>query len=324
MQMSLVKIIMAAITVSVIFSCGSGDGTKINNGTAPYIYAELDAFPVGSILQSSAGVHVIGPSSGNPINTAIVVMNGVTLSYNATDQEYKGNLVVAPGDNIDLSITVDDSTYTVSGTQFTAYPTISSPAPGAIWPTSCLNNTVVWSSGTPTTNSSFYGLGILSASTGSLAWPFSSILKTISIGTTSYKIPKGSLSTDNYFVIVGIASEIYFPNAAPGSSLVISGFNYVPVTVAETNPTLLSIAVNPTNSAIAKGISQQFTSTGSYCDGTSQDLTSSSSWNSSDTNIATIGNATGSSGYATPVTSGTTTITATSGGLSDSTLLTVT
>jgi hypothetical protein len=83
--------------------------------------------------------------------------------------------------------------------------------------------------------------------------------------------------------------------------------------------TLVSIGVSPTFPQIAKGTSQQFTATGTYTDGSTQDLTASMTWGSSSTSVATI-----VAGKAQGVGAGTTTITATSGALSDSTTLTVT
>ena len=58
-------------------------------------------------------------------------------------------------------------------------------------------------------------------------------------------------------------------------------------------PTLTSIAVTPANPSILIGASQQFTATGTYSDGSTQNLTSQATWTSSNTGVATI-NASGS------------------------------
>ena len=83
--------------------------------------------------------------------------------------------------------------------------------------------------------------------------------------------------------------------------------------------TLVSISLSPANSTIQLSKTQQFTATGSFGDGSSKDVSSSVNWSSSSTNVATIN----SSGIASAVATGTTTITATQGSVSGSTGLTV-
>ena len=78
---------------------------------------------------------------------------------------------------------------------------------------------------------------------------------------------------------------------------------------------LSSIAVTPANNKIPVGQTKQYTATGTYSDGSTQDLTSSATWSSSASPVATIA----SSGMVTAVSTGSTTITATTGGKSGST-----
>ena len=89
-------------------------------------------------------------------------------------------------------------------------------------------------------------------------------------------------------------------------------------------PVLQSIQVSPAGPSITLTVNasnrQQFTATGQYSDGSSKDLTSSVTWSSSDTNVATIA----SSGLATGKAVGSTTITATSGSVSNKATLIVT
>ena len=89
-------------------------------------------------------------------------------------------------------------------------------------------------------------------------------------------------------------------------------------------PTLVSIAVSPVNPSVTGGASQQFAALGTYSDSSTQSLTASATWSSSSTSVATISNATGTSGLATAMAVGTTTITATSGLVSGFATLTVT
>ncbi|TGL63534.1 beta strand repeat-containing protein [Leptospira sarikeiensis] len=99
-----------------------------------------------------------------------------------------------------------------------------------------------------------------------------------------------------------------------------SGSSDVTVTAA----TLLSIQVNPTNPNVALGLGQNFTAIGTYSDSTTKDLTTQATWNSSNTNIATISNSSGTNGQATSLALGNTNITATLGSTtSDPSVLTV-
>jgi Protein of unknown function (DUF3443)/Bacterial Ig-like domain (group 2) len=88
-----------------------------------------------------------------------------------------------------------------------------------------------------------------------------------------------------------------------------------------TPPTLVSIAVTPANPSIALGLTQQLTARGTYSNSSTQNLTSSVTWNSSTPAVATISNA----GLVTSVSTGTTTMTATFGNItSNSITITVT
>src|SRR5207248_9490608 len=82
---------------------------------------------------------------------------------------------------------------------------------------------------------------------------------------------------------------------------------------------LVSIAVTPANPSIAKGTTQQFTATGTYSDGSIQNLTNSVSWASSTTSVATVT----SGGLATGIAQSTSEISASSGGVTGSTTLAV-
>jgi hypothetical protein len=90
------------------------------------------------------------------------------------------------------------------------------------------------------------------------------------------------------------------------------------------SPVLTSIAITPVNSSIAGGGAQQFTATGIYSDGSTQNLTTTVTWSSSAPGVATIGSGSGSQGLASAVAPGITSITAASSLINASTTLTVT
>jgi probable HAF family extracellular repeat protein len=91
------------------------------------------------------------------------------------------------------------------------------------------------------------------------------------------------------------------------------------LTPAAGTATLKSIAVTPVNPSISVGSTQAFAATGTYSDSSTADLTNSATWSSGTLSVATIA----AGGLATGVGAGTSLITATSGGVSGSTTLTV-
>jgi hypothetical protein len=85
-------------------------------------------------------------------------------------------------------------------------------------------------------------------------------------------------------------------------------------------PALVSIAVTPQNSSLPLGTSQQFVATGSYSNGSTQNLTNAAVWSSSASTVANIGNG----GLAVSAAQGTAMISASLGSVVGSTKLTVT
>jgi uncharacterized protein YjdB len=87
-----------------------------------------------------------------------------------------------------------------------------------------------------------------------------------------------------------------------------------------TSATLTSIAIAPLTATLSVAGTQQYTATGTYSDGTQQDLTGVVTWSSSNVGVATVS----ATGLATGVASGSTTISAVYGGFNANTTLTVT
>jgi Big-like domain-containing protein/putative pyrroloquinoline-quinone binding quinoprotein len=319
----------AAAACLLLAACGgggsSGGSSSMGPPAAPYILASLVSFPPGAVppgfvppgFNTGAFVEVLDNSGSAPIANASVSINGTPLAYSAANQDYEGNLVVAPGSTVSLNVTVGGTTYTASGTQFTSYPAISAPLAGATW-SSFAANLVTWSGGAPTANS-FDTLAVLDSAdpNGQVIWPSGNTpLPVLSTSTTSYTINPNSITAGSRLVIVGILTAAQIPNAAPNSVLGISGFTYVPITVTNsTAATLLSIAVTPSNPSIVNGTTVQLKATGTYSDSSTHDLTTLVIWSSSDNTKATVS----STGLVTAIATGSTTLTATSGNISGST-----
>ena len=236
----------AAAACLLLAACGGGGGGGGGGAggssppAAPYIFASLVSFPTGAVppgfvpsgFNTAASVQVLDKSGGAPVPNASVSINGVALAYSAAHQDYEGNIAIAPGDGVALSVNVGGAAYPRSTTQFTSYPAISAPASGAAW-SAAAANVVTWSGGAPTASAS-HVLGILDSADpgGPLVWPPGNAIQVLPASTTSFTIGPNSIPAGSRLVIVGIAIALDIPNAAPDSGVVVGGFNYVPVTVS--------------------------------------------------------------------------------------------
>jgi hypothetical protein len=104
------------------------------------------------------------------------------------------------------------------------------------------------------------------------------------------------------------------------SSGALTGSTVLTVTAAQ----VVSIAINPQTGAVPLGATQQFTANATYTDETTQDITQTGHWSSSNAVVATISDSPGSQGLASTLTLGTTTISIASGSVTASATLTAT
>ncbi len=109
--------------------------------------------------------------------------------------------------------------------------------------------------------------------------------------------------------VTGLAAGSVSITATSGA--VVSSPAVLAVTTKTSTPVLQSITVSPTSASITVGATQQFAATGHYSDGSTQNLTSSATWSSSNPSDANIG----SSGSAAGLAAGSVNITAASGGI---------
>jgi len=134
---------------------------------------------------------------------------------------------------------------------------------------------------------------------------------------------EASWITDNVFIasvnngMAGLVTAI-----APGETSVTAWYGDIsgsaPVIV--TDVFLADIAITPQDAELPAGITQQYEAVGTFSDNSTQDITPLVTWESSNTNFASIDN----TGLATTLASGSTTITGTWQGIPSSTSLLVT
>ncbi len=107
-----------------------------------------------------------------------------------------------------------------------------------------------------------------------------------------------------------------------GTATLTGGFEAISASVTMTvaAPNLASITIVPNAASLSIGTTQQLSATGNYTDGSTQNLTTSTTWASSNSNVIGVS----SNGLATAVATGNATITATSGSTSGTAALVVT
>jgi len=164
--------------------------------------------------------------------------------------------------------------------------------------TSSTTATITWTTNEPATSLVDYGADDTYGS---------SVSDTSYVTSHSIELTGLSSSTNYHFMVTSVDTSNNSASSSDGQFTTTSP------------PTLVSITISPDNPSITEGSTQQFTLTGTYSDETSQVLTDVS-WSSSLTTIATID----ANGLATSISVGSTTITANSGGLEDTTSLDVT
>ena len=134
--------------------------------------------------------------------------------------------------------------------------------------------------------------------------------------TASWAIASTAIATINSS---GLATGV---KAGPTSvTALLSGVTgTTPLTVTATAKTITAIAVTPGGTSFAMGATQPFTATATYSDSTTANISTTASWSVANSDVATIN----SSGVASAVASGTTTVSASQGGVKGSASFTVT
>jgi outer membrane protein assembly factor BamB len=306
---------------------GTGSAASGGNSAAslPYIEATVVAFPSNAVppgliatgFNAGASVQITTQTAtGAPITNATASVNGTPLVYVVASQDYEGDLNVAPGQAVSVSITIAGAAYAASLTEFTRFPGITAPAVNETW-SAATENLIGWSAAIPNSNAN-YVAGVFDP-IGNLIWPGNDSLQPVPAGQTSFSVGANSLSPGTRQVHVGVLAVAQFPGAASGSGFALGAFNYVPITVIRAFPTLRSVSATPGSINLSPGKSFQLSATGEYSDGSTQNLGTRATWTSSDPNKVTVDAA----GTVTGVAAGTASVTAAFGGFSASTSINV-
>jgi trimeric autotransporter adhesin len=309
----------------------------------------LQSVTWSSSLTSVASLDVNGVVTGVGTGTATITATSGSVSGTAS-------LTVSAATLVSIAVTPANSSMAVGTTkQFTATGTFSDSS------TQDITAVVVWTSSTPaaatinaqglassvatgnTTITAAYG-----SVTGSTGLTVSTAhLVSIAVSPANPRIAKGtsikftatgtfsngSVATN----LSGVSWKSSKPNiASVRGSGIAHGKKGGTVTITASSSgvsgnttltvgtgTLVSLAISPAAPTASAGTAQQFAATGTFSDGTTQDITLNAHWSSSHATVATVANAPSVAGLAKCVGAGTSSIGANSGGITGSTLLTV-
>ncbi|PYV70312.1 MAG: ATP-dependent DNA ligase, partial [Acidobacteria bacterium] len=302
-----------------------------------------------SSLNSVAAVDATGLATGVGTGTATITATSGSVSGTAS-------LTVTAATLVSIAVTPASSSMAVGTTkQFTATGTFSDSS------TQDITAVVVWTSSSPAAATiSAQGLAS-SVATGSttITAAFGSVnastgltvstahLVSITVAPANPRIAKGtsikftatgtfsdgSVATN----LSGVSWKSSKPNIASvrgsglahgkkgGTATITASASGVSgnTTLTVGTGTLVSLVVTPSAPTAAAGTTQLFVATGTFSDGSTQDITLNSHWSSSSASVATIANAPSVAGLANCNNAGTSTIGANSGGITGTALLTV-
>ena len=268
--------------------------------------------PTGSVAPK-----VLVSVSITPSNTSITV--------NATEQLTAiGNFNDGSTADLTSSVTWASSNSVVAKVNATGVATAMSAGSAAITATASglTGSTAVTVTPAPVTVTSI----AISPATGSIATGATqqfTVTATYSNGSTG-ALASGVTWTSSSTAVATISSAGLATAVGAGTtniSATANGFSATAsLTVTVVAPTVTAISVSPAAATIISGATQQFTANATYSNSTTGPLTSGITWKSSNSVVASIS----STGLATSVGAGTTTISATANGFSATASLTVT
>ena len=311
---------------------------------------------LSSVLWSSSSA-TVAPISGDATNSGVAAtaaQGTTTITARAAGVSSSATLTVTTPTLVSITLSPQAATIPLGATQqFTATGVYTDGS------TQDLTATATWSSsatvvaainGSGLTAGLFQGTATIQVNSGSLsasttlsvAAPalvsiaVTPATATIALGTSQQYQAIGTYSdgsTQNIATTLltwssGTPAVATITNAGLATSLtqgattLTGGFESVSASVTLTvgPPNLISITVVPDAASLSIGATQQLSVTGIYTDGSTQNLTASSTWASSNPNVIGVSSA----GLATAVATGNTTITATSGSMNGTAALVVT
>lgn len=187
------------------------------------IYAGITLLPAGIPAGLGAPqsiiVTILNWNGTGVVSTATVTVNGVNIPYNATTSSYQSNPTITPGATYTMNVTIpgDLNIYTATGTMFSGYPGITSPANNFVW-ASTSAQVVNWNN--PATAAGDQNMVMIIGSNGGMSRYPGMGGATIPLAT-SFTFPANSIAagTNPSYLVVGATRSVPIPNANGGLNL---------------------------------------------------------------------------------------------------------
>ena len=280
---------LAAGTTTISATLNGITGSTLLTVTAPSI-SYITVTPVGLTLGIGINQQFTATATYSDGSSQDLV-SGVTWTSSSTS--------VVTVDNTGLATTAGAGQATLTAT----FGSLSDTTTLTVVPANLISIAV-----TPATSSVAQGTAQQFTAVGTFDDGSTQLLTSVTWSSSATNV--ASINASGMAAAVGTGQVTI--TAASGS---VSGTASLTVTGAS----LVSIAVTPANASMAIGTTRQFTATGTFSDGSTQDVTASALWSSSSPAVAAIDN----QGLATSFAIGSSTITAVLGSASGSTTLTV-
>ena len=314
----------AAVTVTGSnFGSTRGTGTVKFNGTTASV-SSWSATSIAVTVPSGAttGNVVVFASGVNSNGVNFTVVPAPSISSLSPTTGAVGASVTISGSN--FGSTQGNGTVKCNGTLASVNSWSANSIAVTMPSGATTGNVVVFASGVNSNGKSFTvvpapSITSLSVTSGSLGTP-------VTITGTNFGSTQGSGNVKFNGTTASVSSwnatsiHVTVPSGATTGNVVVFASGVNSNGVSFTVVMLNSITVTLPNLSLPVGSPQQYTATGNYSNGTQQNLTSTATWTSSSPSVATIG----STGLATAVALGQTTIHASASGVNGSTPLTVT
>jgi YVTN family beta-propeller protein len=295
-----------------------GGCSPLTGAISSYLFVVTNASGPGPATHFSVSAQSTA-TAGTGFNVTATALD----ASNNTATGYAGTVHFTSSDG--QAVLPSDSTLTSGVGMFSA--TLNTSGAQTITATDSVTASITGTSGTITVSAATFPLTVVTAGTGTGTVTGNGISCTSGSTTnctlnlaagTAVALTEGGTNGSTFAGWSATPTACNVSGAMCAFSMPTGAETVTATFTAGTGPTLLFITVTPRPTTAAVGATVQFTATGTFSDSSTQNLTATATWSSSNTTVATVSNASGSQGLATLLHAGGTAITATQSMISGS------